>query len=69
MRGNQGKFLGDILSWATSTPSSSLLYSTIILYDSVHKNISLRGIGCVTFICVTVVLEYVTDIQRFFGCS
>ena len=34
---NQGRFLGYIISLATPTPSMSLLYSTIVLYD-VHSN-------------------------------
>ena len=33
MRKNQGRFLGYIISLATPTPSMSLLYSTIVLYD------------------------------------
>ena len=33
MKNNQGKFLGDVLSPATPTLSSSLLCSTIVLYD------------------------------------
>ena len=28
------RFLGDVFSWATPTPLWSLLYSTIVLYDS-----------------------------------
>ena len=33
MKKNQGKFLGDVLSPAVPTLSSSLLCSTIVLYD------------------------------------
>ena len=36
VRKNRGRFVGYIISWIAPTPSMSLLYSTIILYDMEH---------------------------------
>ena len=35
MRKNRGRFLGYIISWIAPTPSMSLIYSTIVLYDNI----------------------------------
>ena len=34
MRKNRGRVLGYIISWIAPTPSMSLIYSTIVLYDN-----------------------------------
>ena len=72
MKKNRGKYWGDVLSPATPTLSSSLLCSTIVLYDKC-------GLGLVLLMqifilmqwrilivlhMVTVLLEYLTRLQN-----